>query len=135
MSTPVFKGDYIYGICSYGQFRCLKADTGERLWESMKATTGGKPERWANAFIVEQGDRYFLFNENGDLIIARLTPQGYDEISRAHILEPTNTLVQGGFRVSHSNVVWSHPAFAHQAAFARNDKEIVCVGLSAEENR
>src|SRR3712207_7558581 len=47
---------------------------------------------WANAFLVEQGDRFILFNEKGDLIIARLTPKGYQEIDRAHILEPTNTM-------------------------------------------
>jgi len=33
MSTPVLENGYIYGSCSYGQFRCLKADTGERVWE------------------------------------------------------------------------------------------------------
>ena len=48
--------------------------------------------RWANAFLVPQGERFILFNEGGDLIIARLTPKGYDEISRANILVPTNTM-------------------------------------------
>jgi len=28
---------YIYGVCSYGQLRCLKADTGERVWESFQS--------------------------------------------------------------------------------------------------
>ena len=91
MSTPFFKGGYIYGVCSYGELRCLKADTGERVWATHKAT-GGKSLRWANAFLVPQGDRFILFNEQGDLIIARLTPEGYDEICRANILEPTNTM-------------------------------------------
>ena len=119
----MLKDGYIYGVCSYGQLRCLKADTGERVWESFAATTGGEPVRWANAFLIPQGDRYFLFNEKGDLIIARLTPGGYDEISRAHILEPTNTMPG-------RPVVWSHPAFADRCAFIRNDKEIVCVDLA-----
>ena len=35
-----------------------------------------KSERWANAFLIPNGDRYFLFNEKGDLIIARLSPRG-----------------------------------------------------------
>ena len=30
-STPFLDQGYIYGVCSYGQFRCLKAATGERL--------------------------------------------------------------------------------------------------------
>jgi outer membrane protein assembly factor BamB len=126
MTTPFIQGGYIYGVCSYGELRCLKADTGERVWQTLQATIGGtKPERWANAFLVEQGDRFFLFNELGDLIIARLSPKGYDEIDRAHILEPTN-------RANNRRVVWTHPAFANRSMYARNDKEIVCVSLAAE---
>lgn len=124
MVTPFIKDGYIYGVCSYGQLRCLKADTGKRIWETLKAT-GGKLERWANAFIVAQGDRFFLFDEKGDLIIARLTPKGYEEIDRTHLLAPTNTM-PGRL------VVWSHPAFANKSIYARNDKEIVCVSLAAE---
>jgi outer membrane protein assembly factor BamB len=124
MATPFLKDGYIYGVCSYGQLRCLKADTGKRVWETF-AATGGKETRWGTAFLVAQGDRFFLFNEKGDLIIARLTPRGYDEVSRAHILEPTN-------RMAGRPVVWSHPAFADKCLFARNDKEIVCVSLASE---
>ena len=34
ISTPFLEEGYIYGVCGYGQLRCLKADTGERLWET-----------------------------------------------------------------------------------------------------
>lgn len=122
MSTPFFDGDYIYGVCSYGQLRCLKASTGERVWETMAATTE-KETRWGNAFLIRNEDRYFLFNERGDLIIAKLSPAGYEEISRAHLLEPTNN--DPG-----RPVVWSHPAFANRSVYARNEREIVCVSLA-----
>ena len=124
ISTPFLEDGHIYGVCSYGQLRCLKAETGERLWETLQATTpDGKEMRWATAFIVKNGDRFFLFNEKGDLIIAKLTPKGYEEISRAHLLEPTN-------QAAGRDVVWSHPAFAQRCMFARNDNEIICVDLS-----
>jgi hypothetical protein len=87
--------------------------------------TGGEEVRWANAFLVRQDDRFFLFNEKGDLIIARLTPKGYQEVSRAHVLDPDNKLPG-------RPVIWSHPAFANKAMYARNDHEIVCVSLAAE---
>src|SRR5437667_437971 len=125
MPTPFIADGYLYGVCSYGQFRCLKADTGDRLWETFEPTTG-KSERWGNAFITKNGDRYFLFNEKGDLIIARLTPEKYEEISRAHLLEPTNT------DPGHA-VVWSYPAFANRCVYAPNDKAINCVSLDAVE--
>ena len=123
LCTPFPEDGYVYGVCSYGQLRCLKADTGERVWETLKATTTGEPVRWANAFIVKNQARFFLFNEKGDLIIARLSPSGYDEISRTHLLEPTN-------KDCGRPVVWSHPAFADRCCFARNDKELVCVDLA-----
>jgi outer membrane protein assembly factor BamB len=129
IATPFMRDGYIYGVCSYGELRCLKAETGERIWSTLRATGSRQQpdERWANAFLIAQGDRFFLPNEKGDLIIARLTPQGYEEISRAHILEPTNRMVKDRL------VVWSHPAFADRCVFARNDKEIVCVSLAASD--
>jgi outer membrane protein assembly factor BamB len=124
MPTPFIVDGYIYGVCSYGELRCLEENTGKRVWMT-REPTGGTETRWANAFLVRHQDRFFLFNEKGDLILARLTPKGYEEISRAHILDPDNTLAD-------RPVVWSHPAFADRAMFARNDHEIVCVSLAAE---
>jgi outer membrane protein assembly factor BamB len=123
--TPWIKDDHIYGICSYGELRCLELMTGKRVWMTREPTTGGPPARWANAFIIPHGDgdRVFLFNELGELIIARLSPKGYEEIDRAKLLEPTNRYAAG------RTVVWSHPAFADKTVFARNDKEIVAVSL------
>lgn len=124
MATPLIEDGYIYSPCSYGQFRCLKLETGERLWETFAPTTG-KSERWGNAFVVKNGDRTFLFNEQGDLIIAKLSPEEYHEISRAHLLEPDN-------QDPRRPVVWSHPAFANRSVYARNDHEIVCVSLAQQ---
>jgi outer membrane protein assembly factor BamB len=127
MATPLWENGHIYSPCSYGQFRCLKADTGERIWETFAPTTG-KSTRWGNAFIVKNGERCFLFSETGDLIIAKLTPEKYTELSRVHLLDPTN---QDPGRL----VVWSHPAFANKSVYARNDREIVSVSLSLQDPR
>jgi outer membrane protein assembly factor BamB len=127
MATPLIEKGYIYSPCSYGQFRCLKLETGERLWETF-APTSGKSERWGHAFVVKNGDRAFLFNEKGDLIIAKLTPEKYEEISRVHLLEPNN-------KDPRRPVVWSHPAFANRSVYARNDSEIVCASLAAIDDK
>ncbi len=140
MPTPIVKGEYVYGVGSYGELRCLKAATGERIWSTMLATRGrltpekvraseepseNPPwnERWSNAFLIENGDRVFLFNEQGELIIAKLTPKGYEELSRTVLLKPTN-------KMAGRPVVWMHPAFANGCVFARNDEELVCFDLS-----
>jgi outer membrane protein assembly factor BamB len=124
MPTPWVNETHIYGICSYGQLRCLDAKTGKRLWETREATGDG---RWWNAFLIPHEDKFFIHNDQGDLIIADLSPAGYKEISRAKLIEPTRKGdAQGGRKT-----IWSHPAFALQSVFARNDKEIVRVNLAA----
>lgn len=118
--TPIVTPDYIYGVCSYGQLRCLETKTGKRMWETFKATGH---DRWWNAFLIPNGDRVFIHNEQGDLIIAKLSPEGYQELSRAKLVEPTR-------QVNRRMTIWSHPAFAMKSVFARNDKEIVRVDLA-----
>ena len=126
VATPVIDGDYVYGLCSYGQCRCLNANTGERVWESQAVT--GEKARWASGQIVRHGDRYFINNDRGDLIIARLTPKGYEEISRTPLIKPTTN---PGNRRALEAVNWSHPAYANRRIYARNDEEIVCASLAA----
>jgi len=122
MSTPVLDGDKIYGVCSYGELRCLDLNTGDREWSTFEATSR-QSARWGNAFLVRHEDRYVLFSEQGDLILARLRPEGYQELSRAHLLEPTGP-------AQRRDVVWTHPAFANRNAYVRNDREIVSVSLA-----
>lgn len=132
MPTPFIEGKLAYGVCSYGQLRAIDLeDGGKRVWEELTATgTGGIKERWANAFLTPNGDRYFLFNEKGDLIIARLTPRGYEKIDQAHLIDSTGQLA-AGFS-SPRKVVWTHPAYANKAIFVRNDKEIAALSLADE---
>jgi hypothetical protein len=51
------------------------------------------------------------------LVIARLSPEKYDEVSRTKLLEPVGT---GLGRA----VVWSHPAYANRSVYARNDQSV-----------
>jgi outer membrane protein assembly factor BamB len=123
MSTPWVTTSHIFGVCSYGQLRCLDAQTGRRLWETREPTGEG---RWWNAFIIPHEDRFFLHNEQGDLILAQMSGRGYQELGRAKLVEPTR-------QVNERMTIWSHPAFAMKSVFARNDKEIVRVDLRAPQ--
>ena len=124
MASPVFKDGYGYAVGNQGDLRCFKADTGKEQWQTFAAVTGKKAD-CGTVFLVPQGDRYVLFNDQGDLIFANLSPEGYRELDRAHILDPV------GFARGR-DVVWSHPAFANRSVFARNDKEIICVSLAKD---
>ncbi len=62
-------------------------------------------------------------SETGDLQMARLTAEGYEDLGRFHAVEPTGECFG-------RTVVWSHPAYANRTAYIRNDKEIVAVNLA-----
>lgn len=121
MSTPLIVNDYIYGIDSHGELRCLRATDGERLWESLEIVPRA---RWSTAHLVPNGDRVWVFNERGELLITSMTPEGVEIGSRAQLIDPTKDQLnrRGG-------VTWSHPAFAYRHIFARNDRELICASL------
>ena len=123
ISTPYFEGDYVYGVDSYGELRCLDARTGDRIWEDLTAVPKA---RWATIHMVRNGERMWMFNERGELLIGTLSPQGFHEISRAKLLAPTTDQLS-----QRDGVCWSHPAYAYQHIFARNDRELVCASLKA----
>ena len=118
-STPVLTEGHVYGMCNFGEIRCLKGDTGERLWEHK---TTERKTLGATTFFVQHGKRFFLFTEQGELAVARMTPKGYEEIDRAKLIDPT--LFSRG-----RDVVWSHPAFANRRIYVRNDREMRCISL------
>jgi len=127
-APPHLEDGVIYGAdVQTGALIAARMTDGKRLWETMQPTTGGERRgRYGTAYLVKHEDRYFVFSEQGDLMIAKLSPAGYEELDRFHVLEPTN-------KVFGRQLVWSHPAFAQKCMFARNDKELVCVSLAAGE--
>ncbi len=123
--TPFVEKGTIYGVSENGQLMAVDLMTAERKWETTDPVTGKESKRAdsATAYLVKNGDRFFIFNEKGELVIAKLSPEKYEEIGRAKLLEPTN-------KAFGRDVVWSHPAFANKCIYARNDKEIICVSLA-----
>ena len=129
ISTPVIDGGYVYGLDGDGLLRCLDLETGKRVWESWDLIK--EDARHATAFFVRHGDRYFINTDNGDLVIAQLSAEGYSEISRTQLIAPTHPYMR---RRAHGPVVnWSHPAYANRHIVARNDQEIVRLSLAAEQ--
>ena len=122
---PFLDGDTIYGVDQTGEFVAFDVKTGARLWTTTQPF-GRRRLQSATAFIVRQADRYWLFTEQGDLAIAKLSRDGLEILDKAHVIEPTNVAFG-------RDVVWSAPAFAGRCAFIRNDAECICVDLSASD--
>jgi outer membrane protein assembly factor BamB len=128
MSQAIIDGDYVYGICSYGQLRCLRRSTGERIWESQAPTV--ERTRNVSAWLIRNQGNVLIYNDRGELILARLNPSGYTELGRAKVIEPTSP---PGGRRELGAVNWSHPAFANRHIVARNDEAIVRISLDEQD--
>ena len=124
-STPIFDDGYLYGAdCEKGSLICVRAEDGERMWETFQPTCGGERRMsHGTAFLTKVGDLYYLLSETGDFIVARLSPKAYEEIGRFKVLEATNECFG-------RPVVWSYPAYSDRCLFARNDKELVAYEIS-----
>ncbi len=121
--TPFIRGGHAYGIDSYGEMRCLSLATGDSVWTDTTLLPNG---RWATAHFVQNGDRTWITTERGEIVIARLTPEGFHRISSARFITPETRL-----RGREYPIAWSHPAYAHRSLFARNDSELGCIPLGA----
>jgi outer membrane protein assembly factor BamB len=120
-STPLVLGNHVYSLKPDGNLACLETETGRQIWETDQVTREKKPSS-ATMHMTVNGNSVFIYNEVGELILAQLSPQGYREVCRATLLEPTYSF--GGKRLT-----WAAPSFANRHVYARNEKEIICASL------
>ena len=94
--------------------------------------------RWGAAFFVQHEDRYFVNNDDGDLIIAQFTPTGYVELDRTRLIEAdgsSGAAVRGRPARFERGINWSHPAYANRHIVHRNNNEIIRVSLATDDYR
>jgi outer membrane protein assembly factor BamB len=121
-SSPLLLGDYVYSAKSSGEFVCLEAGSGKQIWGTTNVTA---LKFGASVHLTPNGDVAFLFTDEGNLIIARLAPDGYHELGRARLLKPTSYLMN-------RRLAWVPPIYVNRCVFARNDEELVCASLTAQ---
>ena len=119
ISTPIIHGGYVYGVDSYGEVRCLDLLTGNRIWEELTLVP---VKRWANIHFVRQGDKVWGFNEIGELLLGKFTPDRYIDLGRVKVIEPVKI-----FPNPRNGVCWAHPAFSRNRIFVRSDAKLVCL--------
>ena len=119
---PFVADGLVYGFHESGELRAMRIPEGDFVWRG-GGPLGERPQGSGTAFITRHRDRFFLFTETGDLVIAKLTPAGYEELGRAHLIEPTNVAFG-------RPVVWCPPAYANRSIVVRNDAEIIRVSLA-----
>ena len=140
--SSVLIGDSLYGFDlrdvqakphrpSRGQFRCLDFITGKERWANgsvnqrrgfddeqnrgdLKDDSGNLPVGQASVLSVD--GKLILFNDTGELILARANPGRYEELGRVRVL--------GG------ELCWTQPALSRGRLYLRNHSRAACIVLS-----
>ncbi len=94
---------------SRGEFRCLDFETGKIVWST---------DQVGHANIIVADGKLVLFNDEGEVILARVNPEQYEELART--------------RVFQDEVCWSAAALCNGRLFLRTQTQAVCLYLGAE---
>jgi outer membrane protein assembly factor BamB len=108
-STSVYRDGYLYGYHGrqeYGQsLRAVELKSGKVKWSA---------DDFGAGTVTLAGDRLLLVRENGELLIAPATPDGFHPGAKAR-------LIPGAVR--------SYPALADGLLYVRNEKTLACFSL------
>ena len=113
MAQALYRKGYGYLLDKRHGLTCFEFATGNKIWDDENRMTPKGRNPQATMVWIDDEDRAIILNSDGELILARLNPEGYNEQSRTQIIGET----------------WAHPAYASSRVYARSDREIVCVSL------
>ena len=121
MAQPIYREGHVYTIDKQFGLTCFELRTAQKKWDCDHRVVerGANPQ--ATLTWLNDTDRALIFNENGDLILARLTPAGYEERARAHLIDRKER-----------SPLWAHPAYAGNRVFVRSDSEFIAYELPVE---
>lgn len=89
---------------SRGVFRCLDFKTGKALWET--GQTG-------HAAVLIADGKLIMFNDQGEVILARANTERYEELSRVSVLA--------------GEICWTPPALDRGRIYVRNRRQAACL--------
>jgi hypothetical protein len=94
-------------LCVHG---CLDLLTGESQWET---------DRVGHAGVLVADGKLILFNDEGELILARANSERYEELARAAVLA--------------GEICWTPPALDRGRIYVRNQSQAACVFIGRPE--
>lgn len=105
-ATAVLHQGHLYGFHDRaGIFKCVEFATGEEKWVSRAAGKGK---------LVVADNQIILLNEDGKLMLAPASPDGFEPTAEARLLAGT---------------CYTSPSLANGKLYIRSDKEMVCVEM------
>ena len=107
MSSSVLLGEYLYGF-DESILKCIEASTGEQKWAHRGFGRG--------SLLLADG-HLIILGEGGNLGIAEANPSEYKGVAETQVLEGR---------------CFTPPTFLGGKLYLRNQKELVCIDLSAK---
>ncbi|MFM8572916.1 MAG: PQQ-binding-like beta-propeller repeat protein [Pirellula sp.] len=108
--TSILVGGYLYGFDNVGaagpvsHFSCIEANTGKGVWQK---------SRFGKGNLVHADGKFWLTTIEGELIIAKADAKGYQELSRAALLDKNRQSI----------------SIANGYGYLRDDHHVVCIEL------
>lgn len=96
---------------SRGTYKCLDFSTGKVLWETNLV---------GHATVVAADGKLFLFVDTGELILARATPDRFEELGRTRIFQ--------------DEICWTAPAVHRGRLYLRSPTQLACVYVGKPED-
>lgn len=109
--TPLFHDGHIYGVRPDGELACLDLE-GDVRW-----TSGPSSRFGLGPYLIADG-KILVLDDEGHLAMARATPEGYEEIARARVLQ--------------GHEAWAPMAIAGGLLLARDFTRMVCLDLRGD---
>ena len=109
--TSILIGEHLYGFDNVGaagpvsHFSCIEAKSGKPVWQK---------SRFGKGNLVYADGKFWLTTIEGDLVIAKADTDGFQELSRAKLVEKNRQTL----------------SIANGCGYLRDDSEVVCVELA-----
>ena len=100
LSNSVLVGDVLFGLSSrnQGQYFSVDAKTGKTLWSS-------EPRQGGNAAIVKADTQAYSLEDDGELVVFRAGPAGFEMVKRYTVAE---------------SETWTQPTFSGNRIFVKD---------------
>jgi outer membrane protein assembly factor BamB len=114
----ILVGDHLYGYSDNVGWLCQHFETGEKVWAEREALGKG-------AIAYADGMLYCLSEDDGHVVLAEASPEGWNERGR-FTLDP-----QTEYR-SARGMIWTHPVIANGKLYLRDQDHVYCYDVKAD---
>jgi outer membrane protein assembly factor BamB len=116
--TPIYKDGYLYGSSGRhgenAELRCIELATGKVMWSEPRLTR--------TSLLLVDG-HFIVQTEVGPLLILKVNPKQYDEVSLVAVREP------GKKEMLLDEPCWAAPILSRGLMYLRGPDKLVCVDI------